>query len=80
MASKKDGPSGNRPNDPNTFVLLVWIVLGIAVFSAIALIVMTAFAPADVWSRFPPLIETFKWALVTSIGALMGLLGGKATR
>jgi hypothetical protein len=63
----------------NPFIFLVCLVLGIAVFSAIALICITALAPANVWPRFEPLVETFKWAWVASIGALLGLLGGKAT-
>lgn len=77
MANRNQLPSNLPPHDPGRSWLLVVIVVGIAAFSGISQIAITALAPADAWTRYEPLVETFKLAWMGSVGALLTLLGGK---
>ncbi len=65
--------------DPSLFKLLVIIVGCMAVLSGAAAIMLTILASTESWTRFAPLVETFKQTFVLSVGTLIGLIGGKFT-
>ena len=72
MAGDNEPPK----NDRSTFLVVFFSILGVAIFCALCQIGVTVFEPDA--PRFERLVDTFKWGWVVSIGALVGLFGGKA--
>uniref|UniRef100_B0T9I2 Uncharacterized protein n=1 Tax=Caulobacter sp. (strain K31) TaxID=366602 RepID=B0T9I2_CAUSK len=68
----------------NLFPLALRTVVIVALFSGGSVLAMTIYGAgavsAETWTRFLPAIDTFKQTWCISVGALVGLLGGKALR
>jgi membrane associated rhomboid family serine protease len=75
MATTRD-PNKANPSD-GLYMVVILIVTAFGVLCALAF--FGASAPTEeVWGRIQPAIETFKQAFGVLVGALVGLLSGRA--
>ena len=62
------------------FTLVVWIVAGLC-FLSLAIILVLAILASDPLSRAQEVaLETTKYAFTTTLGAIVGLLAGRASQ